>query len=184
MCLCIILVRLVIFFELIGFFLCGIVEEFFWFFVKNFFILCVLDFCNLCIFVVKCLIFVVISVIVEKYLVCRFWGRIWVEIFCGWIFNCLYIYFLINGGIFVNVFIVFEIFFVFIFFVVCLNCLMFCFIFEYYVVSFNLKVVGLVWILCVWFIIIVYLCFFVFLLMIFVKCFRFFCNILFVCLMR
>lgn len=85
----IICVKLVIFLELIGFCLCGIVEDFFCFFVKNFFILCVFDFCRLWIFVVNFLIFVVINVMVEIYFVCKLCGKICVEIFWVWIFKCL-----------------------------------------------------------------------------------------------
>lgn len=62
-------VNLVIFLELIGLCLCGIVDEFFCFFVKNFFILCILFFCSVCIFIVNFFIEVVINVSVVKYFV-------------------------------------------------------------------------------------------------------------------
>lgn len=74
--------------------------------------------------------------------------------------------------------------FVLIFLVVCLKCLMLCFILEYYNVNFKLNVVGFVWMLCVFFIMIVCLYFLVLVLIIFVNVCKFFCKILFVCFNR
>lgn len=82
-------VRLVRFLVSIGFFLCGIVDEFFWFIEKNFVFLRILVCCMWWILIVMFLIDDVIIFSMVKNIVWWLCGIIWVEIGLGFRFSCL-----------------------------------------------------------------------------------------------